>query len=125
MADSERVPKLLFPLPSAISNILIALVDGEKHGYAIMLKIEADTKGKLVLGPGTLFGSIKRMLAAGLIEQSDERNDPDLDDQRRRYYRLTGLGQRILHSEIEHKSSQEAGAQAKGLLGRAFLGGVG
>ncbi len=80
------------PLTPAVFNILLALVDGEKHGYAIMLEVEANTHQDVKMGPGTLYGSIKRMLEAGLIEESGERPDPQLDDQRRRYYRLTVVG---------------------------------
>jgi DNA-binding PadR family transcriptional regulator len=77
----------------------MALADGEKHGYWIMKDVEEQTGGKIKLGPGTLYGSIKRMLIAGLIMEADERPDPALDDQRRRYYRLSGLGQEVLGTE--------------------------
>ena len=90
----------------AMFNILLALADGEKHGYAIMLEVEANTQGAVKMGPGTLYGSIKRMLASGLIEESDERPDPALDDERRRYYRLSGMGQRALHLEAERLERQ-------------------
>jgi DNA-binding PadR family transcriptional regulator len=74
---------------------------GEKHGYAIMSDVEALSDGAVRMGPGTLYGSIKRMLADGLIEETAERPDPDLDDQRRRYYRLTGLGRRVATAELQ------------------------
>ena len=77
------------PLTPAVFHILLALADGEKHGYAIMKDVEAQTSGQLKMGPGTLYGSIKRMLAGGLIAETDERPDMALDDERRRYYRLT------------------------------------
>lgn len=124
MTEPSRSPTKSFPLTPAVFNILMALADGEKHGFAIMLKVEANTNGQVQMGPGTLYGSINRMLKAGLLEQSDERADPELDDQRRRYYRLTGLGQRTLHMEIERLASQVGIAQAKDLLGSAFVGGV-
>jgi len=124
MTEPARSPTKLLPLTPAVFNILMALADGEKHGFAIMLKVEANTNGQVQMGPGTLYGSINRMLKAGLLEQSDERADPELDDQRRRYYRLTGLGQRTLHMEIERLASQVGIAQAKDLLGSAFVGGV-
>ena len=73
-------------------HILLALGDGEQHGYAIMQRVEELTDGAVRMGPGTLYGAIKRMLADGLIEETDERPDPELDDQRRRYYRITALG---------------------------------
>src|SRR5207249_8000206 len=94
-------PARYLPLPTATLHILLALRDGEKHGYAIMREAEQMSDGTLKLGPGTLYGSIKRMLAEGLIEETDERPDPELDDQRRRYYRLTGLGERVCAAEVE------------------------
>jgi DNA-binding PadR family transcriptional regulator len=94
-------PSGFLPLPAATLHILLALRDGEKHGYAIMREAEETSDGTLKLGPGTLYGSIKRMLADGLIEETDERPDPGLDDQRRRYYRLTGLGERVCVAEVE------------------------
>jgi DNA-binding PadR family transcriptional regulator len=89
------------PLTPAVFQILLALADGEKHGYAIMKDIETQTDGQVKMGPGTLYGSIKRMLAAGLIEESGQRPDPSMDDERRRYYRLTGLGQTVVNAESQ------------------------
>lgn len=89
------------PLTPAVYHILLALADGEKYGYAIMKDVEEQTEGKVKMGTGTLYGSIKRMLAAGLIEESDERPTPELDDERRRYYRLTGLGRKVVTAESE------------------------
>ena len=74
-----REPRDLLPLTPAVLNILLAVADEERHGYAIMREVEKRTGGKTRLGPGTLYGSIKRMLADGLIEESDERPDPALD----------------------------------------------
>jgi len=82
------------PLPPSVFHILLALGDGEQHGYAIMGRVEELTDGDVSMGPGTLYGSIKRMLADGLIEETEERPDPALDDQRRRYYRVTADGVR-------------------------------
>ena len=95
----------MLPLTPAVLQILLALADKERHGYGIMQEVEARTGGETRLGPGTLYGSIKRMLADGLIEESDERPDPGMDDQRRRYYRITGFGEKV------------AGAEAKRLAG--------
>lgn len=89
------------PLPAATFHILLVLRDGSKHGYAIMRQVEELSDGAVTMGPGTLYGSIKRMLAAGLIEEIDERPDPELDDQRRRYYALTGVGQLACDGELE------------------------
>ncbi len=94
-------PARLLPLTPAVFHILLALADGERHGYGIMRDVEAHTQGAVKMGPGTLYGSIKRMLAAGVIEEADERPDPELDDERRRYYRLTPLGRRALAAEAE------------------------
>src|SRR5262245_65395212 len=87
-------PEDLLPLTPPVFHILVALSDGERHGYAIMRQVAADTDDALQLGPGTLYGCLKRMLAAGLVEESDERPDPELDDEPRRYYRITGFGPR-------------------------------
>jgi DNA-binding PadR family transcriptional regulator len=99
MNQSTGDPQSFLPLTQPVFNILLALADGEKHGYGIMQEIEANTGGRLRLGPGTLYGSIKRMLEDGWIEESDERPDPAHDDERRRYYRLTEFGQRVAAAE--------------------------
>jgi len=125
MTDSTQSSEDHLPLTPAVFNILMALADGENHGYGIMLDVEANTSGSVQMGPGTLYGSIKRMLKASLIEESDERPDPELDDQRRRYYRLTGAGQRVLRLEAERLASQVAVARAKNLLADAVVGGRG
>src|SRR5574341_2566898 len=94
----------LLPLASTGLHILLALAGGMKHGYGIMKAIEDITEGQVHLGPGTLYGAIKRLLADGLIEESDERPDPYLDDERRRYYRLTPFGQQALKAEVARLS---------------------
>jgi DNA-binding PadR family transcriptional regulator len=116
MPQSKSTPKDLLPLTPAVFNILLALADGEKHGYAIMLEVETITQGEVKMGPGTLYGSIKRMLAAGLIEECAERPDITLDDERRRYYRLTGLGHKALTAEAERLSRQVSTARLKQIL---------
>jgi DNA-binding PadR family transcriptional regulator len=100
MADHGHVEQFL-PLPASVMHIVVALADGEKHGYAILRDVAAVSGGAVRMGSGTLYGSIKRMLDQGLIEEADERPDPALDDQRRRYYRLTELGQRV--GAAEHR----------------------
>src|SRR5678809_933131 len=89
----------MLPLTPAVFHILLALADGERHGYAIMRDVSNDTNGALRLGPGTLYGCLTPMLAAGLVEESDERPDPELDDERRRYYRMTDLGRSVVRAE--------------------------
>jgi DNA-binding PadR family transcriptional regulator len=84
---------------SAQYQILLSLLDGEKHGYAIMLAVESLTDGEVRLGPGTLYGAIKRLIEQGWIAESGDRPDPNMDDERRRYYRLTGLGQKVVARE--------------------------
>ena len=89
------------PLTPAVFHILLSLADGEKHGYGIMKNVEAQTHGQIKMGPGTMYGSIKRMLAAGLIEETEERPDPELDDERRRYYKLTAVGRKVAVAETQ------------------------
>ena len=97
---TNQDPMKLVPLPTAQLNVMLALTTGDKHGYAIMREVEDFTEGTVTMGPGTLYGAIKQMLKVGLIKESDERPDPELDDERRRYYRLTGLGERVLKAEL-------------------------
>src|SRR3954470_17399865 len=87
------------PLSPAVFNILLSLAEGERHGYALKREIARRTDGKLNLGAGVLYGSISKMLAHGLIEESDERPDPHLDDERRRYYRVTAYGRKAAQAE--------------------------
>jgi len=108
-----REPRGLLPLTPAVLHILLALADEERHGYGIMQEVEARTGGDTRLGPGTLYGSIKRMLADGLIEESVERPDPAMDDQRRRYYRVTDFGCRVTGAEAERLQSLVGAARAK------------
>lgn len=116
IAGEVRGPRDLLPLTPAVLNILLALADGERHGYGIMREVEGRSGGEVRLGPGTLYGSIKRMLADGLIEESDERPDPEMDDQRRRYYRITDFGRRVAGAEAERLASLVDTARAKKLL---------
>lgn len=97
-------------------HILLALADKERHGYDIMREVESRSEGEVRLGPGTLYGSIKRMLSDGLIEELDERPDPELDDERRRYYRLTNLGRRVAIAEAERLDRLVKSARSKKLL---------
>ncbi len=89
----------MLPLTAAEFQILLSLAGGERHGYAIMQDAAFSTRGNLHLGPGTLYRSIKNLLANGLIEERGERPDPSLSDERRRYYRLTALGHRAAAAE--------------------------
>lgn len=101
MQTRQRNPETLLPLTPAVFHIMLALASDDRHGYGIMQEVNQFTSGKLRLGPGTLYRSIKQMLAEGLIIEWDERSDPTIDDQRRRYYRLTDFGQQVLNAETE------------------------
>lgn len=117
MAKTQS-PQDLLPLTPPVFHILLALADEERHGYGIMQDVARQTDDALQLGPGTLYGCLKRMMAAGLVEESDERPDPTLDDQRRRYYRMTGLGQTVVRAEAQRLASAVVAARSKRLLDR-------
>jgi DNA-binding PadR family transcriptional regulator len=97
----ETDSKSFIPLKTNWFHIMLSLAGGEQHGYGIMQEVLNRTSGKVRLWPATLYGSIKRLIEAELIEASDERPAPELDDARRRYYRLTALGKRVLDAECE------------------------
>jgi DNA-binding PadR family transcriptional regulator len=99
---TEMDPNKFLPLKPHWFHIMLSLAGGEQHGYGIMQEVLNRTMGKVRLWPATLYGSIKRLIEAGLIEESDERPAPELDDARRRYYRLTSLGKRVLDAECDH-----------------------
>ena len=94
----------------------LALAGGERHGYAIMQEVAGSTNGQIKMGPGTLYGTVKRLLEAQLIEESDERPDPHLDDERRWYYRLTGVGQRVVKAEARRYEEIVEIARGKKLI---------
>lgn len=126
MADkAQRDPETLLPLTPTVFHILLALADGEKHGYAIMQEVEARTDGTMRLGPGTLYGSIQRMLKDGLIVEARERAGAARGDERRRYYRLTGLGQCVLQAEAQRLEDLVHMARSKQVLpGFGMAGGM-
>ena len=111
--EPERPVTDFIPLTAANAQILLALADEDRHGYAIMQEVARLTGGATVMGPGTLYGTIKRLLAAGLIQEAGERPDPDLDDERRKYYRLTPLGRQVLAAEVARLSTLLGAARAK------------
>lgn len=98
---SKQDVESFLPLKSQWFHILLALASGEQHGYGIMQDVLDRTAGKVRLWPATLYGSIKRLMEADLIEESPRRPAPELDDARRRYYRLTPLGRRVLNAECD------------------------
>jgi DNA-binding PadR family transcriptional regulator len=111
-ADAE------LPLTPAVFHIMLALADGERHGYSILREVERYTEGRLKLGPTTLYRSIRQMLAAGYIAEAEARPDPELDDERRRYYRLTETGRRLALAETARLARLVSLAQSTS-LGRA------
>jgi DNA-binding PadR family transcriptional regulator len=117
MSDATLRPHDMLPLTPAVFHILLALADGEKHGYSIMQEVARITDGTIQMGPGTLYGTIKRMLEAHMIEETDERPDPAMDDERRRYYRLTAFGERVAQAEVDRLSRLINIAQSKRLTG--------
>lgn len=110
------------PLTPAVFHILLALSDSEKHGYAIMKEVERITDGRMSMGPGTLYGAIKRLLTAGFIVETNERPDPALDNSLRRYYELTDFGRKILEAEAERLAHLVQVARQKELIGDAATG---
>src|SRR5262245_66051782 len=112
-------PETAKPLPPSVLHILLALGDDELHGYAVMRRVEELTDGAVTMGPGTLYGSIKRMLADGLIEETAERPDPALDDERRRYYRVTATGARARAAETTRLETLLRNARAMPRFGGA------
>ena len=117
MDAPDKTVESFQPLTPAVFSILLALAGGEKHGYAIMQETAQSSAGALRLGPGTLYRSIKQLLAAGLIDESGERPDLRLDVERRRYYRLTAFGRRVLKAEAERLAQLVSIARTQGLLG--------
>lgn len=117
MADN-RLEKLetFLPLKTLEFEILLTLADGDRHGYAIMTEVESRSRGVLRLHPGTLYRNLSRLLAAGLVEEMADRPDPEVDDQRRRYYRITDCGRRVVSLEASRLEAQLRFARRKGLL---------
>jgi DNA-binding PadR family transcriptional regulator len=113
----KRAIESHLPLSSQVFHVLLALADGEKHGYVISKEIARRTGNEVRLSAGTLYGIIKRLLDDGLIEESADRPDFSLDDQRRRYYRLTKLGHAVAEAEAERMERVIAMARAKRVLG--------
>jgi DNA-binding PadR family transcriptional regulator len=112
---TSDVPKRS-PLPQTVFQILVALADQDRHGYAIMQDVAARTDGALRLSPGTLYGSIKRMLEEGLIVEVDSRPSPNEDDERRRYYRITPVGRLLAQAEADRLTVLLRQARAVGLM---------
>ncbi|MEJ7812652.1 MAG: PadR family transcriptional regulator [Gemmatimonadaceae bacterium] len=114
--SSQRRPDELLPLTPATFHILLALADAERHGYGVMQEVAARTGGVIRLGPGTLYGSLKRLAGDGVVEESEERADPG-DDERRRYYRLTPFGRAVARAEARRMAAVVQLARSKRLIG--------
>jgi DNA-binding PadR family transcriptional regulator len=120
MARLKPDPEKFLPLSPATFHILMAVSDEDRHGYAILQDVSARTNGALKLSAGTLYRSIQRMLEEGLIRETQERPDPELDDERRRYYRITELGRQVGDAEARRLSQVVKWARARGFApGRA------
>ena len=120
---TEGDPEGQLPLTPVVLNILLALADEERHGYGIGVEVRERTGGKMRLGPGTLYGSLKRMVDGGLVEESEGPDEEEPDDGRggydagrRRYYRLTGFGERVLAADLVRLQRVVSTAQQKGLF---------
>jgi DNA-binding PadR family transcriptional regulator len=111
----------LDPLPPVAFHILLALAGEDLHGYAIMRQVEQQTRGRVRLGPGTLYGSIKTLLEARLIEEVEPRVNEELGSERRRYYRLTSGGRRLARSEAENLAELVRLAVVKRILKGAHV----
>jgi DNA-binding PadR family transcriptional regulator len=112
----DPAPESFVPLSAVVFEILLALAGGDLHGYDVMREVEQRSRGKVRLYPGTLYRALHRLLADRLVEEIDERPDPSLDDERRRYYRLTRLGHAVASAEARRLANQVELARARRLL---------
>ena len=125
MGDQAPIPESYLPLTAAVLDIMVALGDEELHGYAIMQEVRRRTAGKRRLAPGTLYRSLKQMEERGWVVESEERPDPSLDDERRRYYRLTDLGKRVALAEFERLEGLVRAGRSKGFIPSSRPSGAG
>lgn len=114
----DLLPAALLPLPPASFHILLAVADGDRHGYAIIQEVAARTGGEVRLSAGTLYRSIQRMVEQDLIEETAARPAPELDDERRRYYRITTFGRAVARAETERLQAMVRIARASGVVVR-------
>jgi DNA-binding PadR family transcriptional regulator len=119
--SKRRDPESLLPLTPGMFQVLIALADGEKHGYAIIKEVTRRTDGEVSLSAGTLYAIIRRFVQEGVVAESAERPDPALDDERRRYYRLTEFGRDVAQAEAARMETVLGMARAKKLIPKARL----
>lgn len=121
MARDKRKATDLLPLTPGMFHVLIALADGEKHGYAIIKEVARRTDGAIRLSAGTLYTLIRRFVQEGVIVESAERPDPALDDERRRYYRITDFGRLVAQAEAARMEATLGMARAKNLIAKTRL----
>ena len=112
----KRSVEPLLPMTPAMFHVLLALADGDKHGYAIMKEVTRLTDGSVSLSAGTLYGILRRLESEGLVVENDERPAPELDDERRRYYHLTEFGRRVARAEAERLEDMVTLARSKKLM---------
>jgi DNA-binding PadR family transcriptional regulator len=112
----KRSVEPLLPMTPAMFHVLLALADGDKHGYAIMKEVTRLTDGEVSLSAGTLYGILRRLESEGLVVENDERPAPELDDERRRYYHLTEFGRRVARAEAERLEDMVTLARSKKLM---------
>lgn len=122
MGTTHQDPKSYLPLTPAVFHILLALADEERHGYGIMKEVELRTEGRMQLKPGTLYQAIKRLLEASLIERAEEKTDAEINDERRRYYRLSGAGRAVVSAEAVRLEQLVQLARTKNVLGESKAG---
>ena len=115
----RRLPEECLPLTPAMFEVLIALADGEKHGYAVLKEVARRTDGHVKLSPGTLYAILRRFVAEGVVVESVARPDPALDDERRRYYAMTDFGRAVAHAEARRMETALGMARAKSLIPRS------
>jgi len=116
MTDTNQAVTEHLPLTSVEFEIMLAVADRERHGYGIILDVERRTAGAVRMRPGTLYRALNRMLETGFLQETAKRPDPGMDDQRRRYYRLTDLGRRVAAAEAERLAVEVKNARARNLL---------
>lgn len=117
---AEPTAESLLPLAPTTFYILLALIDGEKHGYSIMREVAESTEGNVRLGPGTLYGTLKRLLSSGIVTEI-EHADPEIGDERRRYYRLTSLGLSVARAEARRLGAMVHAARSRKLIGARLV----
>ena len=119
MTRRRRDPEALLPLTPGMFQVLIALADGDKHGYAIIKEVGRRTAGEIALSAGTLYTIVRRFEQEGVIAESAERPDAAFDDERRRYYRLTDFGRDVARLEARRMETALGMARAKNLIPKA------